>query len=352
MPATRIDPVKLSDALAVGPLGRPIGIDAMRYYLLREVPLGLDGDFTFESLFGRFNAELANDLGNLVNRSLTLMAKSALHPARDPFIAESGVHPALEQSAKQAIADATAEYEAMAPSRALEAIWKLVRDANKYVGDTQPWALAKDPSKATELAHVYHMLASVIGIVGGLVTPVLPTTGRTLRTWVGVPEAELDHWPAAADLARIVGALEKEPAPMYPRLDKAKQDAIFEALVPKEAAPAPATPATAQITYEDFAKLELRVGKVVSAEAVPKKDKLLHLKVDLGEARPRTIIAGIAQAFAPDALVGKSVIVVANLAPRKMAGLTSEGMILAAGDERILGLSAVDRDVPPGTRVR
>jgi methionyl-tRNA synthetase len=196
------------------------------------------------------------------------------------------------------------------------------------------------------------MLASVIGIVGGLVTPVLPTTGRTLRTWVGVPEAELDHWPAAADLARIVGALEKEPAPMYPRLDKAKQDAIFEALVPKEAAPAPATPATAQITYEDFAKLELRVGKVVSAEAVPKKDKLLHLKVDLGEARPRTIIAGIAQAFAPDALVGKSVIVVANLAPRKMAGLTSEGMILAAGDEQILGLSAVDRDVPPGTRVR
>jgi methionyl-tRNA synthetase len=358
MPATRIDPVKLSDALAVGPLGRPIGIDAMRYYLLREVPLGLDGDFTFESLFGRFNAELANDLGNLVNRSLTLMAKSALHPARDPFIAETGVHAALEQSAKQAIADATAEYEAIAPSRALEAIWKLVRDANKYVGDTQPWALAKDPSKAAELAHVYHMLASVIGIVGGLVTPVLPTTGRTLRQWVGVPEAELDRWPAATDLARLVGALEKQPSPMYPRLDKPKQDAIFDALVPKDAAataPAPAAataPATAQITYDDFAKLELRVGKVVSAEAVPKKDKLLHLKVDLGEPKPRTIIAGIAQAFAPDTLVGKNVIVVANLAPRKMAGLTSEGMILAAGEEQILGLSAVDRDVPPGTRVR
>jgi methionyl-tRNA synthetase len=367
MPATRIDPVKLADALAVGPLGRPIGIDAMRYYLLREVPLGLDGDFTFESLFGRFNAELANDLGNLVNRSLTLMAKSTLHPARDGFIADSGVHAALEQSAKQTIVEATAAYEAMAPSRALELIWKLVRDANKYVGDTQPWVLEKDQSKAAELAHVYHMLASVIGVVGGLVMPVLPTTGRYLRQWVGVAASEIDRWPHAEDLQRIVGAVEKQPSPMYPRLDKPKQDAIYDQLVPKDAAaappaekpaakPAPEKPAAAgpagTIQYDDFAKLDLRVGKVVSAEPIPKKDKLLHLKVDLGEAAPRTIIAGIAEAFKPDTLVGKSVIVVANLAPRKMAGLMSEGMILAAGDEQILGLSAVDRDVPPGTRVK
>jgi methionyl-tRNA synthetase len=367
MPATRIDPIKLADALAVGPLGRPIGIDAMRYYLLREVPLGLDGDFTFESLFGRFNAELANDLGNLVNRSLTLMAKSTLHPARDGFIADAGVHAALEQSARTAIAEATAEYEAMAPSRALEATWKLVRDANKYVGDTQPWALAKDPSKAAELAHVYHMLASVIGIVGGLVTPILPTTGRYLRQWVGIAEAELDRWPSAEDLRRIVGAIAKEPSPMYPRLDKAKQDAIYDALVPNDAAaaapapkPAPAkqsataAPAgpAASIEYADFAKLDLRVGKVLSAQPIPKKDKLLHLQVDLGESAPRTIVAGIAQAFKPETLVGKSVIVVANLAPKSLAGLMSHGMILAAGDEQILGLSAVDRDVPPGTRVK
>ena len=141
---------------------------------------------------------------------------------------------------------------------------------------------------------------------------------------------------------------------MYPRLDKAAQDRIFDQMVPKETAPAPAAeaPKAAHITYDDFAKLELRVGKVVKAEAVAKKDKLLHLTVDLGEAKPRTIVAGIREAYAPEAMVGKSVIVVANLAPRKMAGLTSEGMILAAGDEQILGLSALDRDVPPGTRVR
>jgi len=116
--------------------------------------------------------------------------------------------------------------------------------------------------------------------------------------------------------------------------------------------PPVAKPQTAHITYDDFAKLELRVGKVLQAAAVPKKDKLLHLQVDLGEAKPRSIVAGIATAYKPEALVGKQVLVVANLAPRKLAGLVSEGMILAAGDEEILGLSALDRDVPPGTRVR
>src|SRR5205823_4055068 len=142
MPATRIDPIKLPDALGAGStLGRPIGIDAMRYYLLREVPLGLDGDFTFESLFGRFNAELANDLGNLVNRSLTLITKFAQHgaPDRDPFLIDGiAVHRDFETSVGETIAATTAAFEALAPSRALEAIWKLVRDANRYVDVTQP----------------------------------------------------------------------------------------------------------------------------------------------------------------------------------------------------------------------
>jgi methionyl-tRNA synthetase len=378
-PATRIDPVKLADALAVGPLGRPIGIDAMRYYLLREVPLGLDGDFTFESLFGRFNAELANDLGNLLNRSLTLMAKSDLRPAHDTAMAELEKHASIAKVAHETIAAATAEYDAMAPSRALEAIWKLVREANRYVGDTQPWALAKDPSKSYELAHVFHNLASAIAVIGGLVMPVLPTTGKMLREWVGLVGDDVTAWPRPEDMFRVVGNVTKETKPMYPRLDDVAQRKILEQIVPGDIAaaaapastPAPAAksakaakPATGDaaaaapaagdgtITYDDFAKLELRVGKVLGAVAVPKKDKLLHLQVDLGEGKPRSIVAGIATAFSPEQLVGKQVIVVANLAPRKLAGLVSEGMILAAGDEEILGLSAVDRDVPPGTRVR
>jgi methionyl-tRNA synthetase len=363
MPATRIDPIALSEALGVGPMGRATGIDAMRYFLLREVPLGLDGDFTFESLFGRFNAELANDLGNLVNRSLTLLAKSPVAPARDPYLIETiALHRELEAGAADAIAQTTAAFDALAPSRALEAIWKLVRDANRYVDATQPWSLAKNPERQAELAHVLHELAAVIGVIGGLVEPVLPTAGATLRAWVGVPEAERGRWPSALDMHRIIATpeLAKTAKPLFPRLDAAMQDAIFTKLVPAEAAAAPAQPAVPveaappapPISYDDFAKLELRVGRVVSAAAIPKKDKLLHLQVDLGEAKPRSIVAGIAQAYTPDQLAGKQVIVVANLAPRKMAGVTSEGMILAAGDEAILGLSGLDRDVPPGTRVR
>ena len=359
MPATRIDPVKLADALAVGPLGRPIGIDAMRYYLLREVPLGLDGDFTFESLFGRFNAELANDLGNLVNRSLSLMAKSPLTPALHASLGGVAHHAQLVTVAAQAIEGAVAEYEALAPSRALEAIWKLVREANRYVDTCQPWALAKDPAKSTELAHVFANLANAIGVIGGLVAPIMPTTGRLLRQWVGSDEVAIGTWPTPEDMLRPVGKVTKTVTPLFPRLDDEKQTNILNAIVPGDVAgapaPAPATaaaPASAHITYDDFAKLELRVGKVLSASAVPKKDKLLHLQVDLGEAKPRSIVAGIATAYKPEELVGKQVIVVANLAPRKLAGLVSEGMILAAGDEEILGLSALDRDAPPGTRVR
>jgi methionyl-tRNA synthetase len=367
MPATRIDPVKLADALAVGPGGRAIGVDALRYYLLREVPLGLDGDFTFESLFGRFNAELANDLGNLVNRSLTMLGKYAgqVAPLYTGTMSTLPLHASFATAAATAIDAAAQAFEAFAPSRALEAIWKLVREGNAYVDKTAPWQLAKDPAKHAELAHTLHMLAAAISVIGGLVIPVLPTTGRTLRAWVGIGPAERDHWPVANDLVKLFDASQivDKPTPLFPRLDDKMQAQIFDAIVPaalaepaKPAAPAARAAAaaapTSTIEFGDFQKLDLRVGKVLSAIAVPKTDKLLHLQVDLGEARPRSIVAGIAQAFAPDTLVGKQVIVVANLAPRKMAGLVSEGMILAAGGDQILGLSAIDRDVPPGTPVK
>ncbi|MEO8551569.1 MAG: methionine--tRNA ligase, partial [Kofleriaceae bacterium] len=288
MPATRIDPIKLSDALGVGPLGRAIGIDAMRYYLLREVPLGLDGDFTFESLFARFNAELANDLGNLVNRSLTMINKFVAQapPNRDAQLVGQGAHGELEASVAEAIQVTTAAYDAIAPSKALEATWKLVRDANKYVDATQPWVLARDPAKRVELALVLHELAAVIGVIGGLVTPVLPTTGATLREWVGVPADRRRAWPSVEDLLQPIhtDGIAKQATPLYPRLDEAAQTKIFEHMVPPDPAslapaprPAPAAPgaATKTIEFADFEKLELRVGKVLTAVAVPKKDKLL-----------------------------------------------------------------------------
>ena len=352
MPATRIDPIKLSELLGVGPFGRAIGIDAMRYYLLREVPLGLDGDFTFESLFGRFNAELANDLGNLVNRSLALMAKSQLDPARDPFLADQGIHGAFEKLANEVIAQTAAEYEAIAPSRALEAAWRLVREANRYVDQTQPWVLARDPAKAPELAHVFHELASAIAVIGGLVMPVLPTTGRQLREWVGVRGDDVGKWPDENSMQRVVGEVARDAKALYPRLDDAMQQFIVDAIVPPEpkaAAPAAAAPEPQLINKDQFDKVDIRVGKILAADNIPKKDKLLKLTVDLGEASPRTILAGIAMHFKPEELVGKSVLFVANLEPRKMGGLVSQGMLLAAGEPPIL--TTVSGDVPPGTRV-
>jgi methionyl-tRNA synthetase len=362
IPATRIDPLVLADALGERSVfGRAIGIDAMRYYLLREVPLGNDGDFTFESLFGRFNADLANDLGNLINRSLTMITRfSGDHPpVRDDKLVDTGTenpYVQLEVTASEAVRLAAAQLEAFSPSRALERIWQFVGYANRFIDQTQPWAMAKANNPA--LGHTLWCLQSSLWLIARLIAPVLPATSAQLRTWID--DTGEARWPEVRDDRVLVGApesLRASPAqPLFPRLDEAAQTAILTKVLPDAMLPppAPARPEVAlgTLAFDDFGKLELRVGTVVEAKAVPKKQKLLHLAVDLGEARPRSIVAGIAEAYAPDKLVGKQVIVVANLAPATIGGIQSEGMILAAGDKAIVGLSALDNYVPPGTRVR
>jgi methionyl-tRNA synthetase len=377
MPATRIDPIKLADALGAGtPLGRAIGIDAMRYYLLREMPLGNDGDFTFESLFGRFNAELANDLGNLVNRSLTLIIKFAdKHPARrleSHEAASDAPWSALEHQAVVATREAAEHFTQFAPSRALEAIWRFIGAANRFIDQTKPWEMAqqKGPIDPAALPHVMWSLQCSIWVVAGLIAPVLPEAARYLRKHVG-DEAPI-AWPAIDDGApprmfTRVPSLTLQPpqGALFPRLDDKLQQAILDKIVPPDVAatPAPAPAAApaakpaagaplAPISIDDFGKIELRVGTVLSAVAVPKAKKLLQLSVDLGEPTPRSIVAGIAEVYAPAQIVGKQVIVVANLAPAVIRGVPSQGMVLAAGDAQILGLSALDHDVPAGTRVR
>jgi len=385
LPATRIDPVVLSDALAGTPEKRPYGIDAMRYYLLREVPLGNDGDFTFESLFGRFNADLANDLGNLINRSLTMITRFAPDAplARDDqYFAAKTETPyfQLEAAAHETSKLAASHFEAFSPSRALEAIWRFVGVANRFIDQTQPWQMAKVKDPA--LPHCLWCLQSSLWLLARLIDPVLPSTSKTLREWIGDTAPLV--WPDTSGEGRVMAAapstlVARPPSPLFPRLDEAAQHAIVvkvagDAAVPlvtqvqvtqsaptvrvtpakeKPATTAPTTPTPiTPITFDDFMKLELRVGRVLTAIAMPKMKKLLHLSVDLGEAEPRSIVAGIALAYAPETLVGKQVLIVANLAPRKVGGIESQGMILAAGDDTIVGLSSLDRDAPPGTRVR
>jgi methionyl-tRNA synthetase len=374
--ATAIDPVKLGEALGAQ-TSFDLGVDAMRYYLLREVPFGLDGDFTFESLFGRYNAELANDLGNLVNRCLTLVPRLMsddvpVKPSEPLRARDDEVR--LAFAAGNAVREAATHLEAMAPSRALEAIWRLVREANRYVDAVQPWRVASQPASA-ERGHVAFYMLAALQTIARLVFPVLPATSRLIRQAIvdydpTKPEKTLQMTPAWPDEQLgndLVPRPVTKPTVLFPRLDDKRQDEIILAVTgsaPEAAAPAakPAdaaaeapgdgAPTNGALTYEDFMKAELRVGQVVAAQPVPKAKKLLQLTVDLGEGRHRTVVAGIAEAYKPEALVGKKLIVVANLAPATIRGIRSEGMILAAGEESILGLSALDNDVPVGTRVR
>ncbi|MBA3542287.1 MAG: methionine--tRNA ligase, partial [Deltaproteobacteria bacterium] len=199
MPATRIDPVKLSEALGESSaFGLPIGIDAMRYYLMREVPLGNDGDFTFESLFGRYNAELANDLGNLINRSLTMITRYAVdvQPRRDDafhFDNTENPHWQLEVHARETVRSVAAHLDACMPSRALEQVWRFVRIANGYIGQTEPWAMAKVKNPA--LAHTLWSLQASLWLIARLVAPVLPATSQLLRGWLGDSPETPPTWP-------------------------------------------------------------------------------------------------------------------------------------------------------------
>ena len=370
MPATRVDPNQL---------GEDIGVDALRYYLMREVPLGLDGDFTYESLIGRYNAELANDLGNLVSRSLTVAAKfcAGQVPPAHGALATEGPHGDIGRVAREVIAETEAQYRAYAPSRALEAIWRLVREANRYVNDTQPWVLAKDPARREELDHSVRAALEALCCAARLVAPVMPKTAEQILALVGMPaergQEAIKRWPVADRFGHELelGAPLGPSTILFPRIDEARQGALLEKWIPADARadagavpPPPAAPPArspsadqpssdgAEITFEDFGRMDLRVARVLTAEAVPKAKKLLKLTVDVGEGAPRQVVAGIAETFRPEELIGRSVIFLANLKPATIRGVTSQGMILAAGADAVLGLSAVDRDLPPGTKIR
>jgi len=319
-----VDPLKIANDL---------GVDALRYFLMREVPLGLDGDFSHEQLLTRYNAELANDLGNLLNRTLGMVQKYSLTPvsaATDPFDTA-------------AFADALGRaLEQFAPGKALEEVWALVRRANTYIDEKAPW---KPESNRVE---ILGNVLELCRVLSHLLAPFLPERAAEMRRQLGVDEEAA--WPSwsARSFAPTIGT------PLFPRLDDDRKKELLERWRPQKAKAAPAAGEgedDGRISVDDFKKVDLRVAKVLSAEPVPKAKKLYKLTLDLG-GEQRQVVAGIAEAYQPAELVGRNVIFVANLKPATIRGVESQGMILAAGDQQILGLSAVDRDVPPGTKVR
>jgi methionyl-tRNA synthetase len=325
------------------------GADAFRYFLLREVPFGQDGDFSREALIGRINSELANDLGNLLSRTLTLIERFA--EGKIPQPTGAGSHSEEEDVKKIAIGlfDAVEDaLNAIQFHRALSEIWKHVDRTNRYLEQMAPWHLAKKQSEKDKLNTVLYTAAEALRVIALYLAPFMPKTAEAIYQQLGlhrIPSKALEAEVGDDEWGRLLhGTSIRKEQPLFPRVETISPQEELRATSPPAAGPA-------LIALEDFKKLDLRVGVVLAAEHVPKSSKLLKLHVDLG-AEQRQIVAGIGTKYAPDDLVGKQVVIVANLKPVKLMGIESQGMVLAAGEEEVVSLLTTLEDVAPGSKIK
>jgi methionyl-tRNA synthetase len=340
------------------------GVDALRLYLAKEVPYGGDGDFTFERLEEKYNADLANNLGNLVSRvaAMTDRYRQGHLPAPD------GRPVRLRTIASTALTDYRAAMERLAIHEGVGAAFTIIDATNLFIAETQPWALAKDDEKAGQLTAVLAEAAEAIRVAAVMLLPVMPRSAAEILRRVGHAAAPQEcrltdaEWRASGD-KRVLNE-----GPLWPRKDigvtvnqtvrsntpdvpggtESPLPETPTAPLTQAAAPAPADD---RISIEDFMKVELRTAKILEAERVPKSKKLVKMKVDVGTEQ-RTILAGIAEAYEPEALVGKTVVVVANLKPAKLMGIESNGMVLAASPDGGQPIVLNAEPATPGTRVR
>ncbi len=356
------------------PIVNVLGIDALRYYLLREIVFGQDGNFSYDALVTRYNADLANGLGNLASRTLTMIEKYCGGVV--PKSSANNFEAKLRTEAEQAIAAANGGYDQFQFSLTLEAVWSLIARVDELITAEKPWALA-DPDHQSQLDSILYSAAEALRIVTVLAHPVIPAATETIWKLLGqaspLREQPIDSlkWGQLKAGARI-----GKPTGVFPRIDKTEAIERMESMEQDASKPAaPATPAAApsaapaaagtapaaavpaagpvKITIDDFLKVEMRVGQMKTAEKVAGADKLLKLTVDIG-TEVRQIVAGIATAYEPEKLVGRKVAVVVNLAPRKLRGVESNGMIIAASiePENRPVLAGFLEDVPVGTRLK